>query len=107
MEIIVSGIFLFLALVLLGVVGLLTMAPALRLLNFVHYETTRAVIRINRYAANRLLLPAVVFLGGAYLTDLHPELSLALLFLGLMSILAAVVWIAAGVTRLQHEPSQA
>ncbi|BDT57334.1 hypothetical protein MasN3_08280 [Massilia varians] len=58
-------------------------------------------MRINRYAAPRLLLPVGVSAGCAYLAGMWPELALPLLFPVMISILAAVVWISAGLSRLK------
>jgi hypothetical protein len=98
----VSGIFLLIALVLLGIAALLYFAPNLRILNFVAYDASSAVIRINRYAASRLLLPVLAFLASAYLVKTHAELAVPLFFPCMISILIAVVWIAAGVGRLER-----
>lgn len=97
-----SGIFLLIALALLGIAALLYFAPNLRLLNFVTYDSASSVIRINRYAASRLLLPVLVFLTCAYVAEIRAELAVPLFFPCMISILLAVVWIAAGVGRLER-----
>jgi len=98
----VSGIFLLIALALLGIAAVLYLAPNLRILNFVAYDSTSSVIRINRYAASRLLLPVLAFLVSAYVVETHAELTVPLFFPCMISILVAVVWIAAGVGRLER-----
>lgn len=94
-------VFLLIAALLSGIAALLYCAPRLRLLNFVSYDAPASVVRINRYAAARLLLPVGVSAGCAYIAGMRPELTVPLLFPTMISILAAVVWIAAGVTRLK------
>jgi hypothetical protein len=101
-ETAMSGIFLLVALALLCIAALLYFAPNLRILNFVTYDSASSVIRINRYAASRLLLPALVFLLSAYLVETHTELAVPLFFPCMISILIAVVWTAAGVGRLER-----
>lgn len=96
-----AKIFLLIGVLLSGVAALLYFAPTLRLLNFVDYDAPASVVRINRYAAPRLLLPVGVSAGCAYITVGRPELALPLLFPTMISILGAVVWIAAGLTRLK------
>lgn len=95
-----DNIFLLMAALLSGVAALLYFVPRLRLLNFVNYDAPASAVRINRYAAVRLLLPVVVSAGCACIAGMRPELTVPLLFPTMISILAAVVWIAAGVTRL-------
>ena len=94
-------VFLVIALVLLGMSAVLGLAPRHKVLNFVNYEGAAPVVRINRYAAARLLLPIGVSLACAYIVAMRPEFAVPLLFPTIISILAAVVWIAAGVTRLE------
>ncbi|MEW6022283.1 MAG: hypothetical protein AB1807_09095 [Pseudomonadota bacterium] len=89
-------IFLIIAGVLALIVALLTLAPQLRVLNFVDYRSDRAVVRLNRYAAARLAVPIVVNLGSACVAFAWPEYTLPLVFLAPVSILSAVIWIAAG-----------
>ena len=100
-----SEVFLVIALILFGLVILLSTAADRRLLNFVDYDTAPTPARINRHAAVRLLLPVCVNAGCAWAAARHPELTVPLLFLTPLSILGAVVWIAAGVGRLQTTPS--
>lgn len=92
--------FLLIGVLLAGMAALLYFAPKLRLLNVVNYDAPASVVRINRYAAARLLVPVGASAGCGYAAAIHPELAVPLLFLTMMSILVAVVWIAAGVTRL-------
>jgi hypothetical protein len=92
-------IFVVIALLLSGIAALLHFAAERKLLNFVDYGPGQAVARINRYAAARLLLPVCVNLGCAYLAAMRPGLAVPLLFLTPLSILGAVVWIAAGIGR--------
>ena len=99
-----SEVFLVIALILLGLVILLATAGDRKLLNFVDYGTASPV-RINRHAAVRLLLPVCVNAGCAWAAATRPELAVPLLFLTPLSILGAVVWIAAGIGRLQATPS--
>lgn len=89
-------IFLIIACILVLIVALLCFAPQRRLLNFVDYGSDRAVERLNRYAAMRLVLAIVVNLGCACAAFVWPEYTLALLFLAPLSILGVVVWVAAG-----------
>jgi hypothetical protein len=93
-------VFLLIALVLSGMAAVLYFAPHRKILNFVNYDAANAAAAINRYAATRLLLPVSVSLGSAALVTTRPELLVPLLFPVIISILGAVVWIAAGVTRL-------
>lgn len=96
-----ANIFLLIAALLLGIAVLLYAVPRLRILNFVNYGAAASATRINRYAAVRLLLPVVVSAGSAYIAAMRPELTVPLVFPVMISILAAVIWIAAGLTRLQ------
>jgi len=96
-----AKIFLLIGVLLSGVAALLYFVPTLRLLNFVDYDAPSSVVRINRYAAPRLFLPVGMSAGCAYFVGGRPELALPLLFPTMISILAAVVWIAAGLTRLK------
>ena len=99
-----SEVFLVIALILFGLVVLLTAAADRKLLNFVDYDTAPAA-RINRHAAVRLLLPVCVNAGCAWAAARHPELTVPLLFLTPLSILGTVIWIGTGVGRLQATPS--
>jgi hypothetical protein len=96
-----AEVFWWMVLTLSGVAALLYSAGNRRLLNFVDYGTGTTARRINRYAAARLLLPVLVNAGCAGIAALHPHLALPLLFLAPLSILAAVVWIAAGMHRFK------
>lgn len=96
----VSYIYLFVALLFLGITALLYFAPTLKILNFVNYDASQTVSQINRYAAGRLLIPVIVGTACSYIVEMQPGLALALLVPLIMSILIAVIWIAAGVTRL-------
>lgn len=98
-----SGIVIFVALVLSGMAALLYAVPSLRVLNFVNYDSARTVVRINRYAAVRLLLPALVWFASSWIIETRPKLAMPLIFAAIVSILVSVVWIAAGVTRLQNQ----
>lgn len=89
-------IFLIIACILVFIVALLLLAPQRRVLNFVDYRSDRAVERLNRYAATRLVCPIVVNLGCALAALTWPDYTLALLFLAPLSILGVVIWIAAG-----------
>lgn len=100
-----SEVFLVIALILFGLVILLTTAADRRLLNFVDYDTAAPPARINRYAAARLLLPVCVNAGCAWAAARHPELTVPLLFLTPLSILGTVIWVNAGIPRLQATPS--
>ncbi|MFC4929847.1 hypothetical protein [Massilia sp. GCM10023247] len=94
------GIFLLIALLLFLVAAVLRFSGERKLLNFVEYGPAQPVARINRHAAVRLLLPVCVNLGCAWIASVRPQLAVPLLFLTPLSLLAAVVWIAAGVNRL-------
>lgn len=96
-----SEAFLVIALVLFGITVLLATAGDRKLLNFVDYGAVQPAARINRYAAARLLLPVAVNAGCAWIALTQPQLAVPLLFLTPVSILCAVVWIAAGIHRLQ------
>ena len=98
-----SNIFLLITLLLLGIVVLLYVAPHWKVLNFVDYEGAPSPVRINRYAARRLLFPVGVSAGCAYAADMRPELLVPLIFPTIISILGAVVWISAGLSRLNLE----
>lgn len=75
-------------------------APGRKLLNFVHYPAAQdQVARLNRYAALRLMLPALVNLGCAWAVIERPGLMVAMIFLTPLSVLGIVVWIAAGARR--------
>jgi len=101
-----SGIFLVIALLVAGIAVLLVATGERKLLNFVDYGAAQAPARINRYAALRLLLlPVAVNLACAWLAVARPQLTVPLLFLTPLSILGAVVWIAAGVARLKAVPT--
>ena len=100
-----SGIFLVIALLVAGIAVLLVATGERKLLNFVDYGAAQAPARINRYAARRLLLPVAVNLACAWLAVARPQLTVPLLFLTPLSILGAVVWIAAGVARLKAVPT--
>jgi hypothetical protein len=67
----------------------------------VDYDGPVSIVRINRYAAPRLLLPVAVSAECAYIVEMRPELAVPLLFPTIISILAAVVWIAARLTGLK------
>ena len=97
-------IFLTIALLLAALAVLLYTANDRKLLNFVDYSNAQKVARINRYAAIRLLLPVAVNAGCAWIATTRPQLAVPLLFLTPLSILGAVVWIAAGVSRLKAVP---
>ncbi len=95
------NIFLTIALLLAGMTALLVLAPRLKLLNIADYGGSAPVSRVNRHAAPRLLLPVAVSLGCACAAETRPELVVPLLFPLMLSILAAVVWIAAGLARME------
>ena len=88
-----AAIFLILSIVLYA-------APGRQLLNFVHYPATQdQVVRLNRYAALRLMLPVLVNLGCAWVVARRRGLMVPLIFLTPLSVLGVVVWIAAGARR--------
>ena len=97
-------VFIAIALVLFAITVLLLIAGNRKLLNFVDYGTVQSAARINRYAAARLLLPVLVNAGCAWIAATRPQLAIPLLFLTPISILCAVVWIAAGVHRRGKGP---
>lgn len=96
-----SKVFLLIGVLLSGIAALLYFVPKRRILNFVDYDASVSVVRINRYAAPRLLVPVSVSIGCAYIVEMRPELAVPLLFPTIVSILASVVWISAGLTRLK------
>ncbi len=96
-----ANIYLFIGVLFLGIAALLYFLPKRRILNFVDYDGQASIVRINRHAAPRLLLPVAVSAGCAYIVDMRPELAVPLLFPTIISILVAVVWISAGLTRLK------
>ncbi|KQQ96469.1 hypothetical protein [Massilia sp. Leaf139] len=100
-----SDIFLLMTGLLSGIALVLYFFPYRQLLNFVDYGSPQATPRINRYAARRLLLPVAIHALCVPIAALRPELGVPLLFLTPLSILAAVVWIAAGVHRLNTFPA--
>ena len=93
------NVFSIMALAFLVICALLYFAPRLKLLNFVHYGTDADVVRLNRYAAVRLLLPVAVSVVCSYIVALRPNLTVPLFFLVELAILATVVWINAGISR--------
>ena len=94
--------FLLLAAIFVLLAVVLYAAPGRRLLNFVHYPAAAAdVARLNRYAALRLALPALVNLGCAWAVADRPQLMVPMIFLTPLSALVAVVWIAAGAKRFR------
>lgn len=96
-----AHIFMVIAVLLFAILVLLYAASDRPLLNFIDYGAAGPVARINRYAARRLLLPVAVNLACALVAARQPQLAVPLLFLTPLSILGAVVWIAAGVSRLK------
>ena len=101
-----TEVFLVIALLLFALAVLLYTASDRKLLNFVDYDATPMVARINRHAAARLLLPVVVNAGCAAIAATRPQLGVPLLFLTPLSILGAVVWIGAGGHRLKAVPAE-
>lgn len=92
--------FLLLAAIFLALATVLYAAPRRKLLNFVHYPADQVqAARLNRYAALRLALPALVNLACAWAVSGRPALTVPLIFLTPLSVLAVVVWIAAGARR--------
>jgi Ca2+/H+ antiporter len=96
-----SQAFLLIALLLFGIAALLTFAGDRKLLNFVDYGAAQRAARINSFVAARLLVPALVNVGCAYIAEIRPALAVPLIFLTPVSILCAVVWVAAGIDRLK------
>lgn len=92
--------FLLLAAVFLVLAAVLYLSPRRKLLNFVHYPAApEQAARLNRYAALRLALPALVNLGCAWAVAERPGLLVPMIFLTPLSALCVVVWIAAGARR--------
>lgn len=92
--------FLLFAAIFLILSVVLYVAPERKLLNFVHYPAAQdQVARLNRYAALRLLLPALVNLGCAWVVAGRPGLMVPMIFLTPLSVLGVVIWIAAGARR--------
>ena len=56
-------------------------------------------VALPAYAAARLLMPALVSLACAYAVRQRPDLVLPLIFVVMLSLLAAVIWIAAGASK--------
>lgn len=92
--------FLLLAAIFLLLAVVLYAASGRKLLNFVHYPAAAAdAARLNRYAALRMALPALVNLGCAWAVAERPHLLVPMIFLTPLSVLAVVVWIATGARR--------
>ncbi len=94
-------IFLIFACVLLAICALLYFVPHLKLLNFVDYGAPADIVRLNRYAAVRLLFPVLVNVVCSYVASRRPGLMMPLIFLTPLSILGVVIWISAGTNRLR------
>lgn len=95
-----SHLFLMFAAIFLILAVVLYAAPGWKLLNFVHYPARPSeVARLNRYAAPRLALPALVNLSCAWAVADLPGLMVPMIFLTPLSALCVVVWIAAGAKR--------
>jgi hypothetical protein len=94
------NVLMLIALILSALVALLYLAPALKVLNFVDYTADDAA-RINRFAAARQLIPAFVSIACAGIAEMRPALLVPLIFPILISVVATVVWIAAGLSRLK------
>jgi hypothetical protein len=73
--------------------------PALKTLNFVDYESVQDTRQLNRQASLQFLIPAFVSFVCAYLAHTNPKLSVPVLFLSIISILGAVISIAARTSR--------
>ncbi len=101
------NVFLITALVFLVICALLYFAPHLKLLNFVDYKSDADTVQLNRYAAVRLLVPALVNVACSYVVALRPGLLVPLIFLTPLAVLATVVWINAGISRLRTSRSTA
>lgn len=99
--------FLIMALVFLVICALLYCAPRVKLLNFVDYGTDADVVGTNRYAAVRLLIPVIVTVACSCIAARRPDLMVPLLFLIPLSVLGAVVWIGAGISRLRSKAASA
>jgi hypothetical protein len=94
------NVLMLIALILGALVALLYLAPALKVLNFVDYTADDAT-RINHFAAARLLIPTFVSIACAVIAEMRPALLVPLIFPILISVVATVVWIAAGLSRLK------
>jgi hypothetical protein len=99
----VAWIFLLIALLLSSIAALLYFAADRKVLNVVDYGAVPCAARANRRAALRLLLPVFVNLGCAGAASVRPALAVPLLFLTPISVLCAVIWIAAGFTARKQD----
>lgn len=92
--------FLLFAAIFLILAAVLYAAPGCKLLNFAHYPARPSeVARLNRHAAPRLALPALVNLGCAWAVADRPGLMVPMIFLTPLSAVCVVVWITAGTER--------
>lgn len=87
------NVFAFIALLMLLICAALRFAPSVKLLNFVEYGTPEEVARLNRLAANWLLLPLAVNAACMFVAAAHPGLTVPLIFLTPLSVLVVVVCI--------------
>lgn len=98
----VPNIFPLLCGLFLLICAVLYFIPSLKILNFVDYGTADDGVALNRYAALRLLLPAAVCAACAVLAAAHPRLTLPLVFPMMISVLASVIWINAGLRKVKR-----
>lgn len=94
-----AGFYLFVGVLLIGMCATLYFFPGLKTLNFVNYESVQDPRALNRYAAVMFLIPAFVSFLCAYLAHTNPRLFVPVLFLGIISNLGVVIWIAARTSR--------
>lgn len=90
------NIFPLLAALFLLMSAVLYFFPRTKLLNFVDYGTAEESAALNRYAARRFLLPALVSIACSAGAAHDIRLTLPLVFVVMFSILGAVIWISAG-----------
>ena len=90
------NIFPLLAALFLLMSAVLYFFPRTKLLNFVDYKAAGDRVALNRFAALRFLLPALVSVACSFGAAHDMRLTLPLIFVAMLSILAAVVWISAG-----------
>lgn len=94
-----AGLYLFFGVLFVGISAVLYFFPGFKTLNFVDYESVQDTRQLNRHASLQFLIPAFVSFVCAYLAHTHPKLFVPVLFLSIISILGAVISIAARTSR--------
>ena len=95
------NVFPLLSALFLLICAVLYFLPRWRVLNFVEYGTLDERVALNRYASLRFLLPATVCGACAVIAESNERLTLPLVFVVMPSILATVIWINAGVSKIK------